>query len=157
MMICDINFFFFHLCNFVGFGGIITFFLFLFFQYNEILGRGAFKTVYGSYTHLIFIFLHFKYYVIIIFHFQIFSDFHVFTCSYKAFDKIDGTEVAWNQICIDDAVQSPEYLERIHSEVHLLRMLKHENIMKLYSSWVDYVNKSINMITELFSSGSLRR
>ncbi|XP_047269674.1 probable serine/threonine-protein kinase WNK10 isoform X2 [Capsicum annuum] len=76
---------------------------------------------------------------------------------YKAFDKIDGTEVAWNQICIDDAVQSPEYLERIHSEVHLLRMLKHENIMKLYSSWVDYVNKSINMITELFSSGSLRR
>ncbi|KAM3396534.1 putative serine/threonine-protein kinase WNK10 isoform X1 [Capsicum galapagoense] len=90
-------------------------------RYNEILGRGAFKTV------------------------------------YKAFDKIDGTEVAWNQICIDDAVQSPEYLERIHSEVHLLRMLKHENIMKLYSSWVDYVNKSINMITELFSSGSLRR
>ncbi|CAN4127145.1 unnamed protein product [Withania somnifera] len=82
-----------------------------YFRYNEILGRGAFKTV------------------------------------YKAFDKIDGIEVAWNQICIDDALQSPEYLETIYSE----------NIMKLYSSWVDDVNKSINMITELFSSGSLRQ
>ncbi|OIS99501.1 PREDICTED: probable serine/threonine-protein kinase WNK10 isoform X1 [Nicotiana attenuata] len=90
-------------------------------RYNEILGRGAFKTV------------------------------------YKAFDEIDGIEVAWNQICIDDALQSPEYLERIYSEVHLLRMLKHENIIKLYASWVDDVNKSINMITELFSSGSLRQ
>lgn len=90
-------------------------------RYSEILGRGAFKTV------------------------------------YKAFDKIDGIEVAWNQICIDDALQSPEYLERIYSEVHLLRMLKNENIMKLYSSWVDDVNKNINMITELFSSGSLRQ
>ncbi|CAN4077494.1 unnamed protein product [Withania somnifera] len=78
------------------------------------------------------------------------------TFGYKAFDKIDGIEVAWNQICIDDALQSPVYLERIYSEVHLLRILKHENIMKLYSSWVDDINKSINMITELFSSGSLR-
>ncbi|MCD7456925.1 Serine/threonine-protein kinase wnk8 [Datura stramonium] len=88
-------------------------------RYSEILGSGAFKTV------------------------------------YKAFDKLDGIEVAWNQICIDDALQSPEYLERIYSEVHLLGILKHENIIKLYSSWVDDVNKSINMITELFSSGSL--
>lgn len=84
-------------------------------------------------------------------------NFTCFTCSYKAFDEIDGIEVAWNQICIDDALQSPEYLERIYSEVHLLRMLKHENIIKLYASWVDDVNKSINMITELFSSGSLRQ
>lgn len=36
-------------------------------------------------------------------------------------------------------------------------MLKNENIIKLYSSWVDDVSKSINMITELFSSGSLRQ
>ncbi|XP_055821767.1 probable serine/threonine-protein kinase WNK10 isoform X2 [Solanum dulcamara] len=79
------------------------------------------------------------------------------TFGYKAFDNIDGIEVAWNQICIDDALQSPEYLERLYSEVHLLRMLKNENIIKLYSSWVDDVNKSINMITELFSSGSLRQ
>lgn len=79
------------------------------------------------------------------------------TFGYKAFDNIDGIEVAWNQICIDDALQSPEYLERIYSEVHLLRILKNENIIKLYSSWVDDVNKSINMITELFSSGSLRQ
>lgn len=39
--------------SFVGFGGIVTFFLFLFLQYSEILGSGAFKTVYGSDTHLL--------------------------------------------------------------------------------------------------------
>lgn len=48
--------FLFHLCNFVGFGGIVTFFLFLFLQYSEILGSGAFKTVYGSDTHLLLFF-----------------------------------------------------------------------------------------------------
>lgn len=62
---------------------------------------------------------------------------------YKAFDNIDGIEVAWNQICIDDALQSPEHLERTYSEVHLLKMLKNENVIKLYTSWVDDVNKSI--------------
>ncbi|KAA8526101.1 hypothetical protein F0562_007799 [Nyssa sinensis] len=90
-------------------------------RYNEILGRGAFKTV------------------------------------YKGFDEVDGIEVAWNQVSLDDALQSPEHLERLYSEVHLLKSLKHENIIKSYSSWVDDENKTINMITELFTSGSLRQ
>ncbi|KAF7849760.1 hypothetical protein BT93_L0314 [Corymbia citriodora subsp. variegata] len=36
-------------------------------------------------------------------------------------------------------------------------MLKHENILKFYDSWVDDKKKTINMITELFTSGSLRQ
>ncbi|KAK4486551.1 hypothetical protein RD792_009236, partial [Penstemon davidsonii] len=99
---------------------ILPFFLF-FLQYNEILGRGAFKNV------------------------------------YKGFDEIDGIEVAWNQVSIEDALQSPEHLQRLYSEVHLLRTLKHENILRSYASWVDEKNKTINMITELFTSGSLRQ
>ncbi|KAF2298043.1 hypothetical protein GH714_007888 [Hevea brasiliensis] len=90
-------------------------------RYDEILGRGAFKTV------------------------------------HKAFDEVDGIEVAWNQVSIEDVLQSPDQLERLHSEVHLLKSLKHENIMKFYHSWVDDKNKTINMITELFTSGSLRQ
>uniref|UniRef100_A0A7N0TQK3 non-specific serine/threonine protein kinase n=1 Tax=Kalanchoe fedtschenkoi TaxID=63787 RepID=A0A7N0TQK3_KALFE len=90
-------------------------------RYNEVLGRGAFKTV------------------------------------YKAFDEIDGIEVAWNQIEIEEVVQSREQLDRLHSEVRLLKSLKHENIIKLYYSWVDEKRKTINMITELFTSGSLRQ
>ncbi|XWS38175.1 hypothetical protein CRYUN_Cryun19dG0107500 [Craigia yunnanensis] len=38
-----------------------------------------------------------------------------------------------------------------------IESLKHENIIKLYNSWVDDKNKTINMITELFTSGSLRQ
>ncbi|KAF7113069.1 hypothetical protein RHSIM_RhsimUnG0163800 [Rhododendron simsii] len=90
-------------------------------RYNEILGRGASKTV------------------------------------YKGFDEVDGIEVAWNQVSLDHALQSPEHLERLYSEVHLLKTLKHENIIKSYSSWVDDKNKTINIITELFTSGSLRQ
>ncbi|CAA7405316.1 unnamed protein product [Spirodela intermedia] len=89
--------------------------------YKEILGKGAFKTV------------------------------------YKAFDELDGIEVAWNLVKIDDVLQSPEDLERLYSEVHLLKLLKHENIIKFYTSWIDEQNKTINIITELFTSGSLRQ
>ncbi|KAK7847106.1 serine/threonine-protein kinase wnk8 [Quercus suber] len=95
--------------------------MFLFFQSDEVLGRGAFKTV------------------------------------YKAFDEVSGIEVAWNQVNIEDVLQSPEQLERLYSEVHLLKSLKHENIIKSYNSWVDDKNKTINLITELFTSGSLRK
>ncbi|KAL0313405.1 UNVERIFIED_CONTAM: Serine/threonine-protein kinase WNK8 [Sesamum radiatum] len=76
---------------------------------------------------------------------------------YKGFDEIDGIEIAWNQVSIEDALQSPEHLERLYSEVHLLRTLKHENVIRSYASWVDDENKTINMITELFTSGSLRQ
>ena len=78
-------------------------------------------------------------------------------CSYKAFDEVDGIEIAWNQVKIDDVLRLPEDLEKLYSEVHLLKSLKHENIIKFYNSWVDDKNKTVNMITELFTSGSLRQ
>ncbi|XP_020529424.1 probable serine/threonine-protein kinase WNK6 isoform X2 [Amborella trichopoda] len=90
-------------------------------RFKDVLGRGAFKTV------------------------------------YKAFDEFDGIEVAWNQVKIDEVLQSPEDLERLYSEVHLLKSLKHENIIKFYNSWIDDQNKTVNIITELFTSGSLRQ
>ncbi|KAI0520536.1 hypothetical protein KFK09_008012 [Dendrobium nobile] len=90
-------------------------------RYKDVLGRGAFKTV------------------------------------YRAFDEIDGIEVAWNQVRIDEVLQSPENLERLYSEVHLLKSLKHDNIIKFYNSWVDDQKKTINIITELFTSGNLRQ
>ncbi|XP_011026813.1 PREDICTED: serine/threonine-protein kinase WNK8 isoform X3 [Populus euphratica] len=90
-------------------------------RYDEILGKGAFKTV------------------------------------YKAFDEVDGIEVAWNQVDIEDVLQSSQQLERLYSEFHLLKSLKHVNIIKFYNSWVDHKNKTINMITELLTSGNLRQ
>lgn len=77
--------------------------------------------------------------------------------SYKAFDEINGLEVAWSQVRIDEVLQSPGDLERLYSEVHLLKSLKHNNIVRFYNSWIDDKHRTVNMITELFTSGSLRQ
>ncbi|XVF14941.1 hypothetical protein REPUB_Repub09cG0104600 [Reevesia pubescens] len=90
-------------------------------RYKEVLGKGAFKTV------------------------------------YKAFDEVNGIEVAWNQVRIDEVLQKPEDLERLYSEVRLLKSLKHSNIIRFYNSWIDDKKKTVNIITELFTSGSLRQ
>lgn len=90
-------------------------------RYNEVLGRGASKTV------------------------------------YRAFDEYEGIEVAWNQVKLNDFLQSPEDLERLYSEIHLLKTLKHKNIMTFYNSWVDPIKRNINFITEMFTSGTLRQ
>ncbi|KAI3870953.1 hypothetical protein MKX03_025141 [Papaver bracteatum] len=90
-------------------------------RYKEILGKGAFKTV------------------------------------YKAFDEREGIEVAWNQIKVADVLRNSEDLERLYSEVHLLKTLKHKNIIKFYNSWVDTKHNYINFITEIFTSGTLRQ
>lgn len=76
---------------------------------------------------------------------------------YRAFDKLEGIEVAWNQIKVADLLRNPEDLERLYSEVDLLKTLKHKNIIKFYNSWVDTENEHINFITEIFTSGTLRQ
>ncbi|KAK1290085.1 putative serine/threonine-protein kinase WNK2 [Acorus calamus] len=90
-------------------------------RYKEVLGKGAFKTV------------------------------------YRAFDEIEGIEVAWNQVKVLDLLRNSVDLERLYSEVHLLKTLKHKNIIKFYSSWVDPKHGNINFITEIFTSGTLRQ
>ncbi|KAK9086817.1 hypothetical protein Syun_029211 [Stephania yunnanensis] len=76
---------------------------------------------------------------------------------YRAFDEYEGIEVAWNQVKLYDFLQSPEDLERLYCEIHLLKTLKHKNIMKFYTSWVDTSNRNINFVTEMFTSGTLRQ
>lgn len=76
---------------------------------------------------------------------------------FRAFDEYEGIEVAWNQVKLNDFLQSPEDLERLYSEIHLLKTLNHKNIMTFYSSWVDITNRNINFVTEMFTSGTLRQ
>ncbi|WVZ26400.1 hypothetical protein V8G54_004944, partial [Vigna mungo] len=76
---------------------------------------------------------------------------------YKAFDGVNGVEVAWSQVQIDEVLQSPGDLDRLYSELHLLRSLKHHNIVRFYDSWIDDRRRTVNMITELFTSGSLKQ
>ncbi|CAI9776819.1 unnamed protein product [Fraxinus pennsylvanica] len=77
--------------------------------------------------------------------------------AYRAFDEYEGIEVAWNQVKLYDFLQRPEDLERLYCEIHLLKTLKHRNIMKFYTSWVDTANRNINFVTEMFTSGTLRQ
>ncbi|KFK39534.1 hypothetical protein AALP_AA3G256700 [Arabis alpina] len=90
-------------------------------RYDEVLGKGASKTV------------------------------------YRAFDEYEGIEVAWNQVKLRNFTRNPEELEKFFREIHLLKTLSHQNIMKFYTSWVDTNNLSINFVTELFTSGTLRQ
>lgn len=76
---------------------------------------------------------------------------------YRAFDELEGIEVAWNQVKVSDLVRNSVDLDRLYSEVHLLKTLKHKNIIKFYNSWVDAKNENINFITEIFTSGTLRQ
>ncbi|KAG9134319.1 hypothetical protein Leryth_026192 [Lithospermum erythrorhizon] len=76
---------------------------------------------------------------------------------YRAFDELEGIEVAWNQVKVADLLRNSVDLERLYSEVHLLKTLKHKNIIKFYNSWIDAKNENINFITEVFTSGTLRQ
>ena len=73
-------------------------------------------------------------------------------CRYRAFDELEGIEVAWNQVKVADLLRNSDDLERLYSEVHLLKTLKHKNIIKFYNSWVDTKNENINFITSFFPS-----
>lgn len=75
---------------------------------------------------------------------------------YKAIDEVLGIEVAWNQVRLNEVLRTPDDLQRLYSEVHLLSTLKHQSIIRFYTSWIDVDNKAFNFITELFTSGSLR-
>ncbi|KAL0922543.1 hypothetical protein M5K25_006534 [Dendrobium thyrsiflorum] len=89
-------------------------------RFDEVLGKGAMKTV------------------------------------YRAFDELNGIEVAWNQAKLCVVMQSPEILQRMYSEVHLLSTLNHHSIIQFHASWIDVAGRTFNFITEMFTSGSLR-
>ncbi|XP_059668127.1 probable serine/threonine-protein kinase WNK5 isoform X2 [Cornus florida] len=75
---------------------------------------------------------------------------------YKAFDMVLGMEVAWNQVKLNDVFRSPDELQRLYSEVHLLKNLNDDSIIQYYASWIDVDRFTFNFITELFTSGTLR-
>jgi len=74
---------------------------------------------------------------------------------YKAFDRVEGREVAWNKALVHGSTDTAHAL--LHTEVKVLKSLKHRNIMKFYASWVDEDHGTINFITEYFHSGTLKR
>lgn len=75
---------------------------------------------------------------------------------YRAFDQEEGIEVAWNQVKLRNFSDDPSTIERLSSEVRLLRSLKNKNIIALYHVWRDQGKNTLNFITEVCTSGNLR-
>ncbi|GAB4825270.1 Probable serine/threonine-protein kinase wnk11 [Ancistrocladus abbreviatus] len=75
---------------------------------------------------------------------------------YRAFDQEEGTEVAWNQVRLKNFSQDPAMIDRLFSEVQLLRKLKNDYIITLYHVWRDAERNTLNFITEVCTSGNLR-
>lgn len=75
---------------------------------------------------------------------------------YRAFDQEEGIEVAWNQVKLRNFSDDPAMIDRLYSEVRLLRSLTNNNIISLYSFWRDEEHNTLNFITEVCTSGNLR-
>ncbi|KAL0443305.1 UNVERIFIED_CONTAM: putative serine/threonine-protein kinase WNK11 [Sesamum latifolium] len=68
---------------------------------------------------------------------------------YRAFDQEEGIEVAWNQVKLRNFCDDEAMINRLYSEVRLLRNLKNKNIIALYSVWRDGERNTLNFITEV--------
>ncbi|KAF5196909.1 Serine/threonine-protein kinase WNK1 [Thalictrum thalictroides] len=75
---------------------------------------------------------------------------------YRAFDQEEGIEVAWNQVKLRCFADNEVMLDRLFAEVRLLRSLKNDNIISFYNWWTDEKDNTLNFITEVCTSGSLR-
>lgn len=75
---------------------------------------------------------------------------------YRAFDQEEGIEVAWNQVRLRKFCKDQQMIDRLYSEVRLLRTLKNQSIISLYSVWRDEECSTLNFITEVCNSGNLR-
>ncbi|ORX95948.1 kinase-like protein [Basidiobolus meristosporus CBS 931.73] len=68
---------------------------------------------------------------------------------YKAIDREEGLEVAWN--CFQTS--KSEYLD-LTQEIEILKSVRHPNIIAFHDAW--YKNPEFVFITELMTSGTLR-
>lgn len=75
---------------------------------------------------------------------------------YRAFDQEEGIEVAWNQVKLRNFSNDPTMIDRLYSEVRLLRSLTNKNIISFYNVWRDEDHNTLNFITEVCTSGNLR-
>ncbi|KAI8979177.1 kinase-like domain-containing protein, partial [Mycotypha africana] len=69
---------------------------------------------------------------------------------YKAIDREEGYEVAWNAI---QATRSIDHKEMEH-EISILKSVRHPNIIAFHDAW--YQKNEFVFITELMTSGTLR-
>ncbi|KAI3982875.1 hypothetical protein MKX01_010358 [Papaver californicum] len=75
---------------------------------------------------------------------------------YRAFDQEEGIEVAWNQVFLKSFSGDEMMIDRLFSEIGLLRSLRNDNIISFYNFWTNDKQSTLNFITEVCTSGNLR-
>ncbi len=73
---------------------------------------------------------------------------------YRAYDTIEGIEVAWNVVNLTHVSKSER--QYIVNEVRLLEKLNHVNIISFHGSWVNRELEQVIFVTEILSSGTLK-
>ncbi|EGB08326.1 hypothetical protein AURANDRAFT_26387, partial [Aureococcus anophagefferens] len=73
----------------------------------------------------------------------------------RRYDSVEGIEVAWNVVNLK--TMPPNEKARVINEVRLLDRLEHENIIDFHGSWVNRERGEVCFITEILSSGSLKK
>ena len=73
---------------------------------------------------------------------------------YRAYDTIEGIEVAWNVVNLTGVPRSER--QYIVNEVQLLEKLNHSNIISFHGSWVNRELEQVLFVTEILSSGTLK-
>lgn len=74
---------------------------------------------------------------------------------YRAYDTQEGIEVAWNVVNLSGVPKAER--NRIVNEVRLLERLHHQNIISFHGSWVNRERQEVNFVTEILSSGTLKK
>lgn len=58
---------------------------------------------------------------------------------------------------MNELVSTKDDRDRLYAEIRVLKQLKHKNIMSFHDSWLEQKGYTLNFITELFTSGTLRQ
>ena len=78
-----------------------------------------------------------------------------FKTVYKAYDQQEGFEVAWNQVSIAGLKKAER--QRVVGEVKTLANIEHKHVISFYGSWFVKEEQKVVFITEIVTSGDLRR
>jgi len=73
---------------------------------------------------------------------------------YRAYDSVQGVEVAWNAVKVSGMSQQAR--QRVVQEMKILQKLDHPSIIHFYSSFLQKETESVVFITEMMASGTLK-
>lgn len=79
-----------------------------------------------------------------------------FKTVFKGYDTENGVDVAWCKVMAEPHKISDNQLDSVYNEMCKGLTLDHPNIIKCLKCWVSESRDCINLVTELFASGTLR-